>query len=165
MPVPIPMFVKGVVYNSDGTPASNVGVKVLNKEGVSLKDTNTGKPLLSVTGSDGKYALIIGFGGIQTGKELAYTFTRPPLRATTLRTPITGPNTDIKLPSRNEPKSNPSYKDEGGPKQPIADKKKEEESWIKRNKWVVIGGGVAVAGLIVTMIVLSKKNKASKQSK
>ena len=131
-------------YKSNAVGKDGMVYVKSNSGGKRLENPSTKKPIMSVTKADGKYVIIYGFNNIPAGVDLE-VFAPGNSSVRVKIAPIKGIQ-NIQLSSK-------SVAVDTKPKE----KKKTEESWIKKNKWIVIGGGVAVVGLIVTMIVLSKK--------
>jgi hypothetical protein len=147
--IPLPMIVGGIITDN-GAPVNGASVSVFNNSGKRLENPQTKEPIMSVTKADGKYAIIYGFNKIPAGVDLDVSVPGK----SSMRVKIAPKKGSMGLGVQNievSPKTKVNAGAGAGAGAVVT------ESWIKKNKWVVIGGGVAVVGLIVTMIVLSKK--------
>ena len=136
--MPIPLFISGVVER-DEKPVANAVVGVTNESGEPLGNPGTKKDITSTTGADGVYKIIYGFNNMPTGKTLTVTTTNENAKKDEDKV--------LKQRFRIDP-----YE---GKQDLILEKI--PSSWFAKNKMYVIFGGVAVLGLLTTLIILKRK--------
>lgn len=136
--IPIPLMISGKVER-DGKPVANAIVGVTNASGEPLGNPSTKKDITFTTGADGVYKIIYGFNNVPTGKTLLVTTTNP----------------DAKKDEEKVLKQRFTINPTEGKQDLVLEKI--PSSWLAKNKMYVIFGGVAVLGLITTLIILKRK--------
>tara|TARA_R110000824_G_scaffold182964_1_gene363953 strand:- start:56 stop:499 length:444 start_codon:yes stop_codon:yes gene_type:complete len=140
--MPEPLIISGKVER-DGKPVAKAVVSVLNASGEPLGNPKTKKAITSISGPDGVYEIIYGFNNKATGQTLVVTTT----------------SEDAKKDEDKTLKQSFIINPEEGMQDLVLDKL--SGGWLAKNKMYVIFGGVAVLGLITTLIIL-KRNKSKK---
>tara|TARA_R110000803_G_scaffold128158_3_gene195559 strand:- start:958 stop:1437 length:480 start_codon:yes stop_codon:yes gene_type:complete len=141
---PVPMILTGKVYRND-KPVGNATIEVFNESGKALRNTSTNAVLRSITKIDGTYSIIWGFNDVPVGDVIKVTTINP----------------DAKDDEPKEFVQSFQISPEAGKQDFILDDIESKKSWISKNKTVLIIGGVALVGLVTTLIILKRRGKKS----